>query len=78
VIGMAWALFIAGSPSTVVSQWRVDSASTTELMLGLHRRLVAGGSRAGSLRESALSLMRDKRYGHPFYWAGFVVVGDGF
>jgi CHAT domain-containing protein/tetratricopeptide (TPR) repeat protein len=27
VIGMSWALFIAGSPTTVVSQWKVESAA---------------------------------------------------
>lgn len=32
VIGLTWALFVAGCPRTVVSQWKVESASTTELM----------------------------------------------
>src|SRR5262249_16030129 len=41
VIGLSWALFIAGAPSTVVSQWKVESASTRELMLGFHQRLRA-------------------------------------
>jgi CHAT domain-containing protein len=83
VIGMSWAFFIAGSPATVVSQWKVESGSTTELMLEFHRLLTAEtrgrkfeNSKAEALRQAALKLMKTDEYTHPFYWAGFVVVGD--
>ncbi len=80
VIGMTWALFVAGSPTTVVSQWKVESASTTELMLEFHRSLKGGAkettSKAQALRQAALKLLRGTEYRHPFYWAGFVLVGD--
>jgi CHAT domain-containing protein len=83
VIGLTWALFVAGSPTTVVSQWAVESASTTDLMLNFHRNLKGpgGGSRyamnkAEALRQAQLNLLKNKRYQHPFFWAGFVVVGD--
>ena len=39
VIGLSWAFFVAGSPTTVVSQWKVLSASTTELMVDFYRNL---------------------------------------
>jgi len=84
VIGLTWALFVAGSPTTVVSQWSVESASTTELMLNFHRNLKGPGAgsqyamtKAEALRQAELKLLRTKRYQHPFFWAGFVVVGDG-
>ena len=84
VIGLAWSLFVAGSPASLVSQWKVDSASTGELMLEFHKRyrgkLRDPASRmttANALRQASLTLMRQSRYSHPFYWAGFVVVGDG-
>jgi CHAT domain-containing protein/tetratricopeptide (TPR) repeat protein len=83
VIGLAWAFFVAGCPTTVVSQWKVDSSSTTDLMIEFHRRLRAGSARATrrdmseaeALRAAALTLMKSKSYQHPFYWAAFVVVG---
>ena len=85
VIGMSWALFVAGVPTTVASQWNVDSASTTSLMIDFHRRLTkrpASGkskeTKAESLRQAALGLLRTERYRHPFYWAGFVMIGDGW
>ncbi len=85
VIGLSWALFVAGCPASVVSQWKVDSAATTDLMLEFHRQLKSQMdnssnefSAARALREAALKLLRNNQYRHPFYWAGFVVTGKGF
>lgn len=79
VIGMSWALFIAGAPTTVASQWKVESSSTTELMLEFHRQLLNGkeSSKAEALRRASLKLLKTAKYRHPSYWAGFVLVGDG-
>lgn len=99
VIGLSWSLFVAGCPSAAVSQWKVESSSTTELMLEFHRRLKGGvpkvaegangkgegsasrqskqpSSKSEALRQASLKLLKSKEYGHPFYWAGFIVVGD--
>jgi CHAT domain-containing protein len=83
MIGLTWALFVAGAPSTVVSQWKVESASTRDLMLSFHRQLrrpstplKARATMAECLRQSALKLMKNPLTSHPFYWAGFVLVGD--
>jgi CHAT domain-containing protein len=73
---MAWALFIAGSPATVASQWKVDSSSTSDFMLEFHRRL-RGNNKAKALQGAALSVMRNPAYRHPFYWSGFVLLGEG-
>ena len=75
VLGMSWALFVAGCPASVVTQWKVDSASTTELMIGFHRRLLAGEKPSDALREAGLELSKKPGYQHPFYWAPFVLVG---
>ena len=84
VIGFSWAMFIAGVPSTVVSQWKVESASTRDLMVSFHRSLISPRAplqskptKTEALRQAALKLMRNPETSHPFYWAGFVLVGDG-
>jgi len=85
VVGMSWAFFVAGVPTIVASQWKVDSDSTTILMIDFHRRLTAPRShvrpretKAEALRQASLLLLRTDRYKHPFYWAGFVMVGEGW
>jgi len=32
--------------------------------------------KAEALREAALKLLKDPQYRHPFYWAGFVMIGE--
>jgi CHAT domain-containing protein len=87
VIGLSWAFFVAGTSTTVVSQWKVESASTADLMLAFHRNLMTapktasknGGdafSTARALQRAEVGLLHSQKYAHPFYWAGFIVVGD--
>jgi len=76
LIGMSWAFFVAGCPATVASQWKVEAASTSRLMLAFHRALRAGHTPAESLRLAALAQLRRPDQRHPFYWAGFVAMGD--
>ena len=84
MIGLSWAMFIAGVPSIVVTQWKVESAGTRDLMVNFHRGLIsrpAGGkpkpTKSEALRRAALGLLKNPATRHPFYWAGFVLVGDG-
>ena len=78
LMGMSWALFVGGAAATVAGQWKVESSSTSVLMLEFHRGLIQGLGKAEALRQAALSLLRTDKYAHPFYWAGFVLMGDGF
>ena len=77
ITGLAWGFFVAGCPTLVVSQWPVESASTTELMLEFHRQLRSGLSTTNALRAAELKLRQNEEYAHPFFWASFVVAGAG-
>jgi len=79
VIGMSWAFVVAGARSVVVSQWRVNSASTSQLMKNFYQALATqqdlkGLNKSQALRDASLRLLKNRRYRHPFYWAGFVLV----
>jgi len=83
IIGLTWAFFVAGVPTTVASQWKVESNSTTELMLAFHRALRVTKAQKNSsfatakaLRMAELELLHKGAHTHPFYWAGFVVTGN--
>jgi CHAT domain-containing protein len=80
---LTWAFFVAGVPTTVASQWKVESNSTTELMLAFHRarRIMktqknSSFATAKALRMAELQLLHKGVHTHPFYWAGFVVTGN--
>jgi CHAT domain-containing protein len=78
---MSWAFLVAGTRSVVVSQWRVNSASTLQLMKTFYQAMatqndVNGRNKSQALREASLRLLQDRRYRHPFYWAGFVLVSS--
>lgn len=75
MIGFTWALFVAGVPATVVSQWQVEAASTKDLMVSFHRGFRTS-RKSEALRQAALRVMKTPETSHPFYWAGFVLVGD--
>jgi CHAT domain-containing protein len=76
VIGLSWAAFVAGVGTQVVSQWSVDDAATAQLMAGFYGGVKQGQAKDAALRGAALSLLRDGRHSHPFYWAPFLVLGD--
>jgi CHAT domain-containing protein len=77
VIGLSWAMFIAGVPSTVVSHGKLNRRPR-DLMVNFNRSVLSSRSiKSEALREAALKLMRSPETSHPFYWAGFVLVGDG-
>jgi CHAT domain-containing protein len=81
VIGMSWAFLVAGTRSVVVSQWRVNSSSTAKLMKNFYNELarqkdLKSAHKSQALRDATLHLLKDRRYRHPFYWAGFVLVSS--
>jgi tetratricopeptide (TPR) repeat protein len=75
--GLTWAMFVAGCPAIVVSRWRCDESS--DLALEFHRRIKASWrkeSKAGTWQEAVRqSLSREERR-HPYFWAGFSMLGD--
>jgi CHAT domain-containing protein len=75
VVGLTWALFVAGCPTQIVSQWSVHDTATAQLMSRFYRNLQAGQGKADSLRQAALSLRKQKAFAHPYYWSPFVLVG---
>ena len=75
-MGLTWALFMAGAPSQVVSQWSVNDASTAALMEQFYAGLKAGEAKGAALRAAELALLKDGQHGHPYYWAPFILLGD--
>ena len=77
--GLAEAFFYAGAKSLVVSHWQVPSKATASLMSKMFEELGTELELGASLamRKAQTALISKKETSHPFFWAAFVVVGDG-
>src|SRR5207237_10037358 len=54
VIGMSWAFFVAGTRSMVVSQWKINSASTSEFMTAFYQNLHSDKGRTNRNKAEAI------------------------
>ncbi|MGZ8349529.1 MAG: CHAT domain-containing protein [Allosphingosinicella sp.] len=68
----------AGGRMVIASHWPVpvDFDATQRLISGLFTAPPGTGT-AAALRQAELALMERPETSHPYYWAGFAVVGDG-
>jgi CHAT domain-containing protein/tetratricopeptide (TPR) repeat protein len=74
-VGMARAFLGAGSQSVLASLWAVNDESTRALMVRFYRNLrLFDGPEALARAQRELRLS-GSRYGEPYYWAPFVLVG---
>jgi len=77
LIGLTRAFLYAGTPSLVVSLWKVSDRSTAELMVPFYQHLKQEKvSKAEALRRAQLKLIHEGRYAHPYYWAPFILIGN--
>jgi len=79
ILGLTRAFFYAGARNITVSLWNVNDSSTSALMKVFYENLNRGLSKSAALRQAKLTLLRGKEaaWRHPYYWAGFVLVGEG-
>lgn len=76
VMGLPFALFVAGNRNAVLSLWPVYDEGTAEFMRRFFARVRAGASHADALAATKRALAHDARYGDPAHWAGFVLYGN--
>ncbi|TBR61845.1 Fis family transcriptional regulator, partial [Westiellopsis prolifica IICB1] len=74
VIGLSRAFISAGTPSVIVSLWRVGDKSAAVLMPEFYRQLQKSPNKAQALRRAMLNTM--KNYPNPSDWAAFLLVGE--
>jgi CHAT domain-containing protein len=78
VANLARTFLVAGAKSVVASTWRVNDRATATLMAQMYSYLGKGESVASALRHAQIDMLRN--FGAataPFYWDGFLVIGDG-
>lgn len=84
LLSLASGFLGAGARALLVSLWRVEDATTAQLMEYFYKALLAGEQHAAALRTAQLLLLHQGRkstgklglYRHPAYWAPFMLVGN--
>ncbi|MEE4197107.1 MAG: CHAT domain-containing tetratricopeptide repeat protein [Bacteroidales bacterium] len=78
VISLARGFIYAGCPSIIMTLWSVEDKSGVDLMTRFYQNLKTGQNKAGALRQAKLDFIdhADPLKAHPYFWAGYVVIGD--
>ncbi len=81
ILGLTRAFMYAGTKAIGVTLWSVESASAENLSVGIFANFKDGKTTAEAIRQIKLKMIAGKakqpHYRHPFYWAPFVIYGDG-
>ncbi|HEV7643514.1 MAG TPA: CHAT domain-containing tetratricopeptide repeat protein [Pyrinomonadaceae bacterium] len=68
---------LKGAEAVLASLWKVDDASTSQLMAGFYGlRESKKLTKAQALQKAQLALINSSDFSHPYYWAPFVLVGN--
>ncbi|MGV8119516.1 MAG: CHAT domain-containing protein [Candidatus Xenobiia bacterium LiM19] len=73
---LASAFTIAGSHSVIASLWRVEDSSTEQLFQEFYKNLKSGCSKVEALRLAKCTIRQNASTVSPFYWAGFILLGE--
>ncbi|MCX7283462.1 MAG: CHAT domain-containing protein [Novosphingobium sp.] len=76
--GLVRAFVGAGARSVIASHWPVpDDFDATKRLISGAIGAAPGVALADALAKAQEGLMDDPNTSHPFYWAAFIIVGDG-
>ena len=78
IANLVRAFLFAGAKSVVAGLWAASDVYTRNLMQNFYRYIAAGEDKGSALRHAQMDLIRE--FGDqamPFYWAGFIMLGDG-
>jgi CHAT domain-containing protein len=76
-LGLAGIAVRAGARSTIGSLWQISDEATSILMSALYTKLTDRNlSRAESLRSAQLTLLKEGKFNHPYYWSPFILLGN--
>ena len=71
--------FYSGASSIASTLWKVNDASSTQLMNSFYKNLAHGNSKDMALQKSKINFLtanKENALSHPYYWSGFVISGN--
>ncbi|MFK7934526.1 MAG: CHAT domain-containing protein [Saprospiraceae bacterium] len=76
IISLARAFSYAGARSIITTLWRVNDQKSADLMIDFYENLADGNSKDAALRNAQLDFIEEGTAAHPYFWAGFVPLGN--
>ncbi len=78
MMSLARGFYYAGCPSIVMTLWQVSDKSSSELMTDFYKYLKKGKSKQEAMRLAKIDYLdsADDLTSNPYFWSGFVVLGD--
>ncbi len=79
IMSLSRAFLASGCSSIITSLWNVNDKVSLDLMTHFYSALSEGSTVGQSLRESKLNYLENPSSimdAHPYYWSGYVLVGD--
>jgi CHAT domain-containing protein len=77
LVGLTQGFMYAGARSVVASLWQAPDRAAAELMTRFYRHLLQGDQLpAAALRSAQFELAAERRFADPYFWSGFVLIGD--
>ena len=82
VIGLGRGFLYAGAASLLPTLWKVDDASSAELMEMFYQALLGEHTKASALAGAQRAFLARARTSirpyriHPYFWGGFQLIGD--
>ena len=77
MVGLTRAFLFAGARSIVASLWNVNDKATAYFMSGFYEFLQEGHTKSEALRRARVRMREHPNYRHPYFWAPYVLIGDG-
>ncbi len=76
ILGFGYKIQEAGATASIATLWRVDDQGTQEFMNDFYAALKNGASKAAAIQKAQISMINSE-YSHPYYWAPFLLIGNG-
>jgi CHAT domain-containing protein/tetratricopeptide (TPR) repeat protein len=77
LVGLTRGFMYAGAPRVVASFWRIDDRATADIMRRFYEAMLKDGlPPAAALRAAQVSMLNDKRWQSPHFWAAFTLQGE--
>ncbi|MGH1362578.1 MAG: CHAT domain-containing protein [Calditrichia bacterium] len=78
LIGPCQAFLHSGARNVLVALWKTENRSSSFFFKAFYEALLSGGDKLTALRAARVACQQSEDFQHPFFWAGFILVGQSY